>query len=192
MWTGAGTPDALDASCTGADAGVAVIGGGNSGVEAAIDLAGIVSHVSLLEFDSKLRADAVLQRKLASLPNVQVILNAQTTAVEGDGHRVTGMGYTRRTDGTAQRIELEGPIRQHPVIDPLAAKLTSNTYLGFDFGTKKIGIAVGQTATSSASPLQTVRSLNQTPNWEIISKLIKEWQPIGLVVGISRQHDGQP
>ena len=87
---------------------VAVIGGGNSGVEAAIDLAGIVSHVSLLEFDSKLRADAVLQRKLASLPNVQVFLNAQTTAVEGDGHRVTGMGYTRRTDGTAQRIELEG------------------------------------------------------------------------------------
>lgn len=74
--------------------------------------------------------------------------------------------------------------------DPLLAKITSTTYLGFDFGTKKIGIAVGQTSTVSASPLQTVRSINQTPNWEIISQLINEWQPIGLVVGISRQQDG--
>ncbi len=75
-------------------------------------------------------------------------------------------------------------------IDPLLAKLTSTTYLGFDFGTKKIGIAVGQTSTSSASPLQTVRSINQVPNWDVIGKLIREWQPIGLVVGISRQQDG--
>ncbi len=52
---------------------VAVIGGGNSGVEAAIDLAGIVSHVTVLEFDNKLRADAVLQAKLTSLPNVKVV-----------------------------------------------------------------------------------------------------------------------
>src|SRR5579871_348531 len=64
---------------------VAVIGGGNSGVEAAIDLANIVAHVTLIEFDSKLRADQVLQRKLHSLRNVDIILNAQTTAVEGDG-----------------------------------------------------------------------------------------------------------
>lgn len=74
--------------------------------------------------------------------------------------------------------------------DPLLAKLTSTTYLGFDFGTKKIGIAVGQTSTVSASPLQTVRSINQTPNWDVISQLINEWQPVGLVVGISRQQDG--
>ncbi|MDP3010091.1 MAG: Holliday junction resolvase RuvX [Methylococcales bacterium] len=74
--------------------------------------------------------------------------------------------------------------------DPLAAKLTSTTYLGFDFGTKKIGVAVGQTSTASASPLQTIRSINQTPNWEIIRQLIAEWQPVGLVVGISRQQDG--
>jgi alkyl hydroperoxide reductase subunit F len=67
---------------------VAVIGGGNSGVEAAIDLAGIVGHVTLLEFDGKLRADAVLQRKLRSLPNVTVITSsAQTTEVIGDGRR---------------------------------------------------------------------------------------------------------
>ncbi len=62
-----------------------VIGGGNSGVEAAIDLAGIVAHVTLLEFDSKLRADAVLQNKLNSLPNVTVITSALTTEVLGDG-----------------------------------------------------------------------------------------------------------
>jgi putative Holliday junction resolvase len=76
-------------------------------------------------------------------------------------------------------------------IDPLAAKLTSSTYLGFDFGNKKIGVAVGQTTTETASPLQTIRSINQTPNWEIINQLIKEWQPIGLVVGISRQQNGE-
>jgi putative holliday junction resolvase len=74
--------------------------------------------------------------------------------------------------------------------DPLAAKLTSTTYLGFDFGTKKIGVAVGQTSTASASPLQTIRSINQAPNWEVIRQLIAEWQPVGLVVGISRQQDG--
>ena len=77
-----------------------------------------------------------------------------------------------------------------PKIDPLAARLTACTYLGFDFGAKKIGMAVGQTTTATASPLQTVRSLKQTPNWEIIGQLIKEWQPIGLVVGISKQQDG--
>lgn len=74
--------------------------------------------------------------------------------------------------------------------DPLLAKLTSTTYLGFDFGTKKIGVAVGQTSTADAHPLQTIRSINQTPNWDVIGQLIKEWQPVGLVVGISRQQDG--
>jgi NADH-dependent peroxiredoxin subunit F len=87
---------------------VAVIGGGNSGVEAAIDLAGIVDHVTLLEFDSKLRADEVLQRKLRSLPNVKVIVSAQTTEVLGDGNKVTGLAYTDRTSGQGQRVELEG------------------------------------------------------------------------------------
>ncbi|WP_251258297.1 FAD-dependent oxidoreductase, partial [Enterobacter hormaechei] len=66
---------------------VAVIGGGNSGVEAAIDLAGIVSYVTLLEFDSSLRADEVLQKKLRSLGNVTVLTSAQTTEVLGDGSR---------------------------------------------------------------------------------------------------------
>ncbi|MCX7106981.1 MAG: Holliday junction resolvase RuvX [Methylococcales bacterium] len=74
--------------------------------------------------------------------------------------------------------------------DPLLTKTSADTYLGFDFGYKKIGVAVGQTVTGSASPLQTIRSINQSPDWQIISKLIQEWRPIGLVVGISRQADG--
>lgn len=87
---------------------VAVIGGGNSGVEAAIDLAGIVSHVTLLEFDSKLRADEVLQKKLYSLPNVTVHTSALTTEVIGDGEKVTGLVYKDRTGGTVSTVELEG------------------------------------------------------------------------------------
>ena len=87
---------------------VAVIGGGNSGVEAAIDLAGIVSHVTLLEFDGQLRADAVLQRKLASLPNVRVITSALTTEVKGDGAKVTGLVYKDRIGGDLHEVALEG------------------------------------------------------------------------------------
>ena len=87
---------------------VAVIGGGNSGVEAAIDLAGLVAHVTLIEFDSQLRADEVLQRKLRSLPNVRIITSAQTTEVLGDGKRVNGLVYRDRVGGDSHRVELEG------------------------------------------------------------------------------------
>jgi len=87
---------------------VAVIGGGNSGIEAAIDLAGVVAHVTVLEFAPELKADAVLQRKLHSLPNVQVIVNAQTTEVNGDGHKVTGITYKDRTNDAVKQIALEG------------------------------------------------------------------------------------
>ncbi|MGJ8515974.1 alkyl hydroperoxide reductase subunit F [Carnimonas bestiolae] len=87
---------------------VAVIGGGNSGVEAAIDLAGIVKDVTVLEFQDSLRADAVLQRKLESLPNVKVIKNAQTTEVQGDGKKVTALAYKDRTDGSEHSIDLDG------------------------------------------------------------------------------------
>ena len=87
---------------------VAVIGGGNSGVEAAIDLAGIVAHVTLLEFADTLRADAVLQNKLYSLPNVTVIKSAQTTEVTGDGQKVNGLRYKDRVSGEEQTVELEG------------------------------------------------------------------------------------
>lgn len=87
---------------------VAVIGGGNSGVEAAIDLAGVVAHVTLLEFDSKLRADAVLVKKLESLPNVKIIVNAQTTEVNGDGQKVVGLTYKDRVSGDIHKVELAG------------------------------------------------------------------------------------
>ncbi|MBB3349719.1 alkyl hydroperoxide reductase subunit F [Sphingomonas sp. BK069] len=87
---------------------VAVIGGGNSGVEAAIDLAGVVAHVTLIEYAADLRADAVLQRKLASLPNVKVITSAMTTEVDGDGTRVTGLTYKDRNHDAVHQIELEG------------------------------------------------------------------------------------
>jgi alkyl hydroperoxide reductase subunit F len=87
---------------------VAVIGGGNSGVEAAIDLAGIVAHVTLIEFDNRLRADEVLQRKLRSLPNVRVIVSAQTTEVHGAGGKVNALSYRDRNSGESHRVELEG------------------------------------------------------------------------------------
>jgi NADH-dependent peroxiredoxin subunit F len=87
---------------------VSVIGGGNSGVEAAIDLAGLVSHVTLLEFGAELRADAILQRKLHSLPNVTVITQAQTTEITGDGKKVNGITYTERASGESKHVELEG------------------------------------------------------------------------------------
>jgi alkyl hydroperoxide reductase subunit F len=87
---------------------VAVIGGGNSGVEAAIDLAGIVAHVTLIEFDGQLRADAVLQKKLFSLPNVTVITKALSTEVTGDGNKVNGLIYKDRNTEEIKRVELEG------------------------------------------------------------------------------------
>jgi alkyl hydroperoxide reductase subunit F len=87
---------------------VAVIGGGNSGVEAAIDLAGIVAHVTLIEFDARLRADAVLQAKLTSLRNVTVITSALSTEVRGNGEKVTSLDYQDRIGGKNHQIELDG------------------------------------------------------------------------------------
>ncbi len=86
----------------------AVIGGGNSGVEAAIDLAGIVAHVTVLEFGEQLRADAVLVNKLKSLPNVTILTQAQTTEITGDGSRVNGLRYRDRVTGQEHQLELEG------------------------------------------------------------------------------------
>ena len=86
----------------------AVIGGGNSGVEAAIDLAGIVAHVTLREFDSQLRADAVLQKKLRSMPNVTIVTSALTTQVLGNGAKVTGLVYKDRETDELHTVELEG------------------------------------------------------------------------------------
>jgi alkyl hydroperoxide reductase subunit F len=86
---------------------VAVVGGGNSGVEAAIDLAGFVAHVTILQFDTVLKADAVLQKKLRSLPNVTIITSAQTTEVTGDGAKMNGLTYTDRVTGEAKHLALD-------------------------------------------------------------------------------------
>ena len=86
----------------------AVIGGGNSGIEAAIDLAGLVEHVTVIEFAEQLKADAVLVNKLNSLPNVTVHTNAQTTEITGDGSKVNGIRYKDRATGTEHHIELAG------------------------------------------------------------------------------------
>lgn len=87
---------------------VAVIGGGNSGIEAAIDLAGLVEHVTVLEFADTLRADKVLVDKANSMKNITIIKQAQTTEVIGDGTRVTALNYTDRQTGDAKQIELSG------------------------------------------------------------------------------------
>ena len=87
---------------------VAVIGGGNSGVEAAIDLAGIVRHVTLIEFADALKADAVLVSKLRSLPNVTIHVNAQTTEITGAGGKVNGLSYKDRVSGEIRHVALEG------------------------------------------------------------------------------------
>lgn len=87
---------------------VAVIGGGNSGVEAAIDLAGIVQHVTLIEFADALKADAVLVSKLKSLRNVDIHVNAQTTEITGADGKVNGLSYKDRASGDVKHVELEG------------------------------------------------------------------------------------
>ena len=87
---------------------VAVIGGGNSGVEAAIDLAGIVEHVTLVEFADQLKADAVLVNKLKSLTNVTIHVNAQTTEITGDGSKVNGLSFKDRMSGNEHHVSLEG------------------------------------------------------------------------------------
>ncbi len=87
---------------------MAVIGGGNSGIEAAIDLAGIVEHVTVLEFADTLRADEVLQRKARSMANIDIISSAMTTEVLGDGNRVTGLTWEDRTNGQLNQLNVAG------------------------------------------------------------------------------------
>ncbi|MEW2739439.1 alkyl hydroperoxide reductase subunit F [Providencia sp. PROV130] len=91
---------------------VAVIGGGNSGIEAAIDLAGVVEHVTVLEFAPELKADSVLQQKARSLKNVDIIVNAQTLEVKGDGSKMTGLEYKDRTNNSVHLLEVAGAFVQ--------------------------------------------------------------------------------
>jgi alkyl hydroperoxide reductase subunit F len=87
---------------------VSVIGGGNSGVEAAIDLAGVVAHVTLVEFADQLKADAVLVNKLKSLPNVTIHTNALTTEITGSEGKVNGLRFKDRATNAEHWVELEG------------------------------------------------------------------------------------
>ena len=143
---------------------VAVIGGGNSGVEAAIDLAGIVREVTLLEFGETLRADEVLQRKLRSLPNVTVVTRAKTTEIEGDGKKVTALRYHDMASSETKRVELEGVFvqiglvpntessRGEIVVDAKGATSLPGVFAAGDVTTtpfKQIVIAVGDGAKAS-------------------------------------------
>jgi alkyl hydroperoxide reductase subunit F len=85
-----------------------VIGGGNSGVEAAIDLANVVEHVTLVEYAGELRADAVLQTKLRSLRNIDIVVNAKTIEITGDGRTVDGLVYVDRATDARHRLALAG------------------------------------------------------------------------------------
>ncbi|MEO8724382.1 MAG: FAD-dependent oxidoreductase, partial [Sphingobium sp.] len=134
---------------------VAVIGGGNSGVEAAIDLAGIVAHVTLIEFDSQLRADAVLQRKLASLPNARIITSALSTEVHGNGERVVGLSYTDRASGEPHRVDLDGIFVQIGLVpntewlaDSLALSPRSEIEIDARGGTSQAGVFAAGDATT--------------------------------------------
>ena len=154
---------------------VAVIGGGNSGVEAAIDLANIVGHVTLIEFDNQLRADQVLQDKLRSMNNVDIFVSAQTMEVTGDGEKVNGLVYKDRESGEEKTIELEGVFvqiglvpntewlkdsglelspRGEIVIDERAATSIPGIYAAGDATTvpyKQIIIAMGEGAKAALS-----------------------------------------
>ena len=153
---------------------VAVIGGGNSGIEAAIDLAGIVAHVTVLEFDDKLRADSVLQEKARSMPNIEIITSALTTEVVGDDDKVTGLVYKDRLTDEQRTVELAGVFvqigllpntdflketvalseRGEVVIDDRGATNVPGVFAAGDCTTepyKQIVIAMGGGATASLS-----------------------------------------
>jgi len=153
---------------------VAVIGGGNSGVEAAIDLAGVVGSVTLLEFADALRADQVLVDKLKSLPNVTIHTSAQTTEITGDGQKVDGLRYTDRVTGEERRIDLAGVFIQiglvpnteflkgtielskfgEIIIDPKCATSVPGIYAAGDVTTvpyKQIVIAAGEGSKAALS-----------------------------------------
>ncbi len=153
---------------------VAVIGGGNSGVEAAIDLAGVVGHVTLIEFLDELRADDVLRRKLVSLPNVDIRLGRRTTQVVGDGTKVTALVHAPRDGGDAETMPLDGVFvqigllpntewlagavalseRREILIDEHGATNVPGVYAAGDATTvpfKQIVVALGAGATAALS-----------------------------------------
>ncbi|QHE54108.1 alkyl hydroperoxide reductase subunit F [Pontibacillus sp. HMF3514] len=139
---------------------VAVIGGGNSGVEAAIDLAGIVKHVTVLEFGAEMKADEVLQNRLHSLPNVTVKTNAQTTEITGTDN-VDGLTYIDRETEEEHRIDLEGVFVQIGLIP--------NTEWLEGVDTNRIGeIVVDKTNATNIPGLYAAGDVTDNPNNQII------------------------
>ena len=142
---------------------VAVIGGGNSGIEAAIDLAGIVSHVTVLEFDTSLRADAVLQNKARSMGNIDIIMNAQTTEVVGDGNKVNGLNYTDRESGVSHHVELAGIFVQIGLVPNTQFLKGSNVEL-----TNRGEIIVNNNGETSMAGVYAAGDVTNTPYKQII------------------------
>ncbi|GAA5416366.1 NADH dehydrogenase [Paraliobacillus ryukyuensis] len=140
---------------------VAVIGGGNSGIEAAIDLAGIVKHVTVLEFAPELKADQVLQDRVNSLSNVTVIKNAQTTEITGDS-KVNGITYIDRDTNEEHHIELAGVFVQ--------IGLVPNTeWLGDIVERNRVGeIVVDKHGATSLSGVFAAGDCTDTPYKQII------------------------
>ncbi|MFD2762218.1 alkyl hydroperoxide reductase subunit F [Lentibacillus juripiscarius] len=140
---------------------VSVIGGGNSGVEAAIDLAGIVNHVTVLEFSSELKADSVLQERLHSLPNVTVLTNAKTTEITGEDN-VNGLTYIDRETETEQHIELEGVFVQ-------IGLLPNTDWLGDSVERNKFGeIVVDRHGATNVPGVFAAGDCTDDPNKQII------------------------
>ncbi len=156
---------------------VAVVGGGNSGIEAAIDLAGICSKVTVFEFLDTLKADTVLQEKVKSLPNVEVFVSTATVSINGDGTKVTGVTVKDRTNDQERDIALDGifvqiglaansaPFREQletsrigeVVIDPTCRTSIPGVYAAGDVSTvpyKQIIIAMGEGAKASLSAFE--------------------------------------
>ncbi len=164
---------------------VAVIGGGNSGVEAAIDLAGICEHVTLLEFANTMRADTVLQNKLHAMPNVDILLSSQTTAVLGNGEKVTALRVKDRTSGEERDLALDGVFvqiglspnsqvlegqvelspRREIIIDATCRTSVAGIYAAGDVTTvpyKQIVVAMGEGAKAALSAFDDrIRGLQQ-------------------------------
>ena len=138
---------------------VAVIGGGNSGIEAAIDLAGICSKVTVFEFLEELKADQVLQEKAKSLPNVEILVNSQTTEGVGDKEKVTGIRTKDRTTGNERLFPLDGIFNRlgEIIIDAHCRTDIPGIYAAGDVSTvpyKQIIISMGEGAKAALSAFE--------------------------------------
>lgn len=141
---------------------VAVIGGGNSGIEAAIDLAGICRHVTVFEFADKLKADDVLQQKLRGLPNVDIFLNSQTVGLQGDGTRLTGIEVRDLHSEEQRHVTLDGVFLQ------IGLKPNSEVFKGAVEQTPRGEIVVDDRNRTSAKGVYAAGDVTTTPFKQIM------------------------